>query len=57
MNKDQMRGRVKATKGAVKAATGKAVGNKKLENTGNVEKAAGKVQAGYGDLKNGLVKK
>ena len=51
MNKDQVKGRVEQAKGAVKEATGKIVGNKNLEGEGKVEKATGKAQAGYGDLK------
>jgi uncharacterized protein YjbJ (UPF0337 family) len=31
--------------------TGKAVGNKELEQKGRIQKAGGKIQAGYGDLK------
>jgi uncharacterized protein YjbJ (UPF0337 family) len=38
----------------VKQVTGKAVGNKELERKGRVEKASGKLQAGYGDLKDDI---
>jgi uncharacterized protein YjbJ (UPF0337 family) len=51
MNKDQVKGRVEQAKGAVKEAAGKVVGNKKLENEGQIDKATGKVQATYGDIK------
>ncbi len=51
MNKDQVKGRVEQAKGSVKEAAGKVVGNKELEGEGKADKAAGKVQAGYGDLK------
>lgn len=51
MNKDQVKGRVEQAKGSIKESTGKAVGNEKLRNEGAVDKAAGKVQAGYGDAK------
>lgn len=51
MNKDQVKGRVEQVKGSVKEATGKVVGNKKLETEGQLDKVAGKTQAGYGDLK------
>jgi len=51
MNKDQVKGRVEQAKGSVKEATGKVVGNKDLEAEGKVDKAAGKTQATYGDLK------
>jgi uncharacterized protein YjbJ (UPF0337 family) len=57
MNKDQVKGRAKEAKGAIKEATGKAVGNKDMENEGSVEKSTGKVQAGYGDLKRDINKK
>ena len=51
MNKDQVKGRVEQAKGSVKEATGKVVGNQKLEVEGKIDKAAGKTQATYGDLK------
>jgi uncharacterized protein YjbJ (UPF0337 family) len=51
MNKDQVKGRLKEAQGAVKEVTGKMVGNKSLEQKGKVEKAIGKVQSGYGDIK------
>jgi uncharacterized protein YjbJ (UPF0337 family) len=51
MNKDQVKGRIDQATGAVKEATGKAVGNKNLEVKGQLEKVGGKVQATYGDLK------
>jgi len=51
MNKDQVKGRVEQAKGAVKEAAGKVVGNKNLETEGQVDKAGGKAQAVYGDVK------
>lgn len=54
MNKDQVKGRLKEAEGTVKEVTGKVVGNKSLEQKGKVEKAIGKVQAGYGDIKEDL---
>ncbi|MFP5407156.1 MAG: CsbD family protein [Gammaproteobacteria bacterium] len=51
MNKDQVKGRAEEAKGTVKEVAGKAVGNEKLESEGKVDKAAGKVQSGYGDAK------
>jgi uncharacterized protein YjbJ (UPF0337 family) len=51
MNTDQVKGRIHEEKGKAKKAAGKATGNKDLEQKGNIEKASGKVQAGYGDLK------
>jgi uncharacterized protein YjbJ (UPF0337 family) len=51
MNKDQVKGRVEQAKGAVKEGTGKMVGNKKLQTEGQIDKASGKAQATYGDVK------
>jgi len=51
MNKDQVKGRIEQAKGAVKETAGKAVGNKKLETEGQIDKVTGKTQAVYGDLK------
>ena len=56
MNKDQIKGRVKEAKGKVKEVTGKLVGNKELEQEGKLQKSGGKVQAGYGDLKEDITK-
>lgn len=57
MNKDQVKGRIKTTQGKIKEVAGNLVGNKKLEDQGKIENAAGKIQAGYGDLKEDLKKK
>lgn len=51
MNKDQVKGRAEQVKGNVKEATGKVVGNEKLEAEGKINKATGKTQATYGDVK------
>ncbi|NUZ04268.1 CsbD family protein [Piscinibacter koreensis] len=51
MNDDQVKGRVDQAKGAVKEAAGKVVGNPNLEAEGKVDKATGKTQATYGDVK------
>ena len=51
MNKDQVKGRAEQVKGAVKSTTGKVIGNTKLEVEGELDKAGGKAQATYGDLK------
>jgi len=56
MNKDQVKGRVKKMKGTVKEVAGKLVGDKDLEDKGNVEKNLGKVQAVYGDIKKDVKK-
>ena len=51
MNKDQIKGRVEQAKGKVKEVAGKVVGNERLETEGQANKVKGKVQAGYGDIK------
>jgi uncharacterized protein YjbJ (UPF0337 family) len=51
MNKDQLQGRVEQAKGAVKQAAGRVTGHPDLEDRGTIEKAAGKVQKTYGDVK------
>ena len=51
MNKDQIKGHVEEAKGKVKEVTGKILDDKGMEIEENVQKNAGKVQAGFGDLK------
>ena len=51
MNKDQVKGRVEEATGKVKEVAGKVTGDKDLEQEGKVQNIGGKVQAGYGDLK------
>jgi len=51
INKDQIRGRVQETKGSIKEATGKLVGDETLEAKGNLQKNLGKVQEKLGDIK------
>jgi len=51
MNKDQVKGRAEQAKGSLKETAGKVVGNRDLEAEGQVDKAAGKAQATYGDVK------
>jgi uncharacterized protein YjbJ (UPF0337 family) len=51
MNKDQVKGRVEEAKGAVKEAAGRVSGKPDLEDQGTLDKAAGKVQKTYGDVK------
>ena len=57
MNKDQVKGRAKEAQGNVKEVAGKVVGNDRLEAEGQIDKATGKVQSAYGDLKNAVNKK
>lgn len=54
MNKDQAKGRIKEAKGKAKKVTGKVIGDKSMETEGKVDEALGKVQRGYGDLKDDL---
>jgi uncharacterized protein YjbJ (UPF0337 family) len=54
MDKDRIKGSAEQIKGRVKEATGKALGDKKLERKGNTEQAAGKVQNAIGGLKDAL---
>jgi uncharacterized protein YjbJ (UPF0337 family) len=54
MNKDRIGGSAEQTKGAVKEAAGKALGDKKLEIDGKADKAAGKVQNAIGGLKDAV---
>jgi uncharacterized protein YjbJ (UPF0337 family) len=54
MNKDQVKGRVDATKGKAKELAGKATGNGSLEAEGKLEKVGGKTRATLGDAKEKL---
>lgn len=54
MNEDQIKGRVRETRGEIQNVAGKIVGDKKLERKGSIKKVSGKVQATYGDLKEDL---
>ncbi|HSH40881.1 MAG TPA: CsbD family protein [Arenicellales bacterium] len=51
MNKNQIKGRINKAKGQVKEVTGRVIGNKELEQKGSAQKAGGKVESGYGDVK------
>lgn len=50
MNKNQ-------AKGEIKKGAGKMVANESLEAEGHIERAAGRAQSAYGDLKNAIDKK
>jgi uncharacterized protein YjbJ (UPF0337 family) len=54
MDKDRIEGSAEQTKGAMKEAAGKVLGDKKLETDGNADKAAGKVQNAIGGLKDAV---
>jgi uncharacterized protein YjbJ (UPF0337 family) len=51
MNKDQVKGAAKQVKGSVKETAGRMTGNRRTVAEGATEKTAGKVQKGYGDVK------
>jgi uncharacterized protein YjbJ (UPF0337 family) len=51
MNKDQVKGRIEEATGKGKEVAGMVTGDKELEQEGKVQNIGGKVQAGYGDLK------
>jgi uncharacterized protein YjbJ (UPF0337 family) len=56
MDKDRIAGSAKQTKGAIKEAAGKALGDAKLTADGKSDKAEGKVQNAIGGLKDALKK-
>jgi uncharacterized protein YjbJ (UPF0337 family) len=56
MDKDRIAGAAKQAKGAIKEATGKAVGDGKLTADGKSDKVEGKVQNAVGGLKDALRK-
>lgn len=47
-NEDEMKGKGKQIKGAVKDKVGEVTNNRDLEAEGEAERAAGKVQEGFG---------
>ena len=54
MDKDRIEGAARQMKGAVKEATGKVLGDAKLESEGKAEKTAGKIQNAVGGIKDTL---
>ena len=56
MDKDRVEGSAEQTKGSVKEAAGKVLGDKKLEAEGSADKTAGKVQNAVGGVKDALKK-
>jgi len=54
MDKDRIEGSAQQTKGALKEAAGKVLGDKKLETDGKADKAAGKVQNAIGGFKDAM---
>jgi uncharacterized protein YjbJ (UPF0337 family) len=56
MNKDQVKGRIDEATGKAKEVTGKLIGDKEMELDGRVKKNGGKLQAGFGDIKEEIKK-
>ncbi len=56
MDKDRIAGSAKEAKGAIKEATGKVLGDAKLQADGKGDKAEGKVQNAIGGLRDALKK-
>ena len=54
MDRDRIKGTAKQTKGALKEAAGRALGDAKLKGEGKADKAAGKVQNAFGSVKDTL---
>lgn len=51
MNQNQLKGRAGSAMGKIKEITGRLMGKGAMEREGNAEKHGGKVEAGYGDVK------
>jgi len=56
VNKDQVKGRIRKAHGEAKKVAGKISGNKSLQIKGAIQNVSGKIQAGYGDLRDDLGK-
>jgi uncharacterized protein YjbJ (UPF0337 family) len=54
MDKDRIAGAAKQAKGAIKEATGKALGDAKLTTNGKNDKAEGRVQNAIGGVKDAV---
>jgi uncharacterized protein YjbJ (UPF0337 family) len=54
MDKDRIKGSVDQAKGAMKEGAGKMFGDKKMENEGTADKAAGKLENAVGGAKDTL---
>ena len=55
-NKDQAEGKWEQTKGYVKDKAGEVTGDRDLEAEGEAQRAGGKAQEGWGDVKHGVSK-
>ena len=54
MDKDRVKGAAQSTKGRLKEAAGRAVGDEKLKSEGRGDQAAGKLRNAFGGLKDTL---
>ena len=54
MENDKLKGAVDQTKGAIKEAVGKTIGDKKMQAEGSVDKLTGKLENAVGDAKETL---
>ncbi|PYT10272.1 MAG: CsbD family protein [Acidobacteria bacterium] len=50
-NDDEVKGKGKQIKGAVKSKVGKVTGDHDLENEGEAEKTGGQIQEGFGNVR------
>jgi uncharacterized protein YjbJ (UPF0337 family) len=50
-NRDEMEGKFDQAKGAVKENVGRAIDDREMESEGAGERAGGKLQEGYGEVK------
>jgi uncharacterized protein YjbJ (UPF0337 family) len=51
MNRDEVQGKARQAKGAVKRAAGKVADNPRLQESGDIDKASGRSQEAYGRTK------
>ena len=56
MNRNRIQGSVSQTKGKVKEAAGKLLGDAKLTTDGKADKIAGKIQNAIGSLSDSVIK-
>ena len=54
MDKDRVKGAAQNTKGRLKEAAGRAIGDEKLKSEGRGDQAAGKLRNAFGSLKDNL---
>jgi uncharacterized protein YjbJ (UPF0337 family) len=54
MNKDQLGGKRRQLRGAVKKQWGKLTNNKGNQQAGNTDQVVGKIQEKYGDVREGI---